>query len=100
MSHLGALDWQLLKWKAINSTYSECVFAAIGIQHAIRMRHIVVLVFLSLSYFYSWRAWIWGKKIEHKMFVSIFSTIFFSEVFIILRRTGRDIIINVHGFSC
>jgi len=34
------------------------------------------------------------------MFVSIFSTIFFSEVFIILRRTGRDIIINVHGFSC
>ena len=37
------------------------------------------------------------KVIEHKMCVLIFSTIL-SETFLILRRTQRDIIINVHTF--
>ena len=37
---------------------------------------------------------IFGNIIEHKMFVLIFSTNF--EIFLVLRRTGRDIITNAH----
>jgi len=33
----------LLQWKSsIMSTYSECVFVALGIQHAIQMLHTVI----------------------------------------------------------
>jgi hypothetical protein len=34
------------------------------------------------------------------MSVSVFSTIFFPETFLILRRTRRDIIVHVHRLSC
>ena len=42
--------------KAISITYSECVFVALGIQHAMRMRHIVIF-----------SKYIEKKVTEHKM---------------------------------
>jgi len=32
----------LLLWKTVNITYSECVFVALDIHHAMRMRPIVI----------------------------------------------------------
>jgi hypothetical protein len=67
----------------------------------------------AVLYCYPWSVWLYHifstlshnrydfqeKVIEHKMCVLIFSTDL-SETFIILRRTERDIIINVHKSSC
>ena len=63
-------------------------------------------------YWYMWPAWlchifphyllkkpIFGKKDKHRMCVMIFSTNL-SETFLILKRTGRDIAINVHRYPC
>jgi len=41
-----------LHWKAISVTYSEWVVVALGIQHAMRMRHIVIRGLLGITIFF------------------------------------------------
>jgi hypothetical protein len=67
--------------RAINITQSECAFIAFGIQHGMRMRHIVICALpRSIIFFphYLINGTIFGGKkfIELKMYVSIFSTAF------------------------
>ena len=38
--------------KAMSITYSECVFVAVGTQHAMRMRHSLQWPWRALQYFY------------------------------------------------
>jgi hypothetical protein len=41
-----------------------------------------------------------GKVVERKIRVVIFSTTFFNEIFLILRRTERNMIKNVYWSLC
>jgi hypothetical protein len=79
-------------------TYSECVSVALVIQHAKRMRRIILssVACLTLLYFstLSHKRHDFRKNvIEHKTCLLIVST--FSETFLNLRRTERGSIINV-----
>ena len=60
--------------------YSECVFVALGIQNAMRLRYLSFVACLALQYFsaLSHKQHDFRKKkiIEHKMRVLIFSTTF------------------------
>jgi hypothetical protein len=65
--------------RAISITYSECMFVALVILHAVRMRHIVICGFPALKYFSTSQKrhdFFFLKVIEYKMCVLIFLTAF------------------------
>jgi hypothetical protein len=78
------------------------MFAALGIQHAMRMRQFVICGLPTPEYFstLSHKPHYFGKGVVgHKMCVLIFSADL-SKKFLILRRTERDVIKNVYWSSC
>jgi hypothetical protein len=70
----------ICRGEAISITYCECVFVALVIQHAKRMRRILLsfVAGQSLKGFSTSHKWhnVREKVIEHKMCVLIFSTTF------------------------
>jgi hypothetical protein len=70
-------------------------------QHATRMHycHVACLFLPHFSTLSHKRHDFRKKATEHKMRVLIFSTTL-SETYVAIRRIQRDIIINIHSFSC
>jgi hypothetical protein len=81
-------------------TYSECVFVALCIQPAMRMRcHLWPLWLYSIFPRYLINGTIFEKKLLNIKCVFWYSVQLLSETFLILRRTERDIK-NLSSFSC
>jgi len=90
---------------AIRMTYSECLFVALGIQHAIACAILSSVACPALQYFstfsntrHDFRGG--GEVTKRKMCVLNYSTTFFSEAFLILRRKERDMTKHVYWSSC
>jgi hypothetical protein len=108
--YISTLNWgafanSCCRRKAISITYSECVSVTVVIQHAMGLRRIVLpsVTSLALPYFST----LFHKhhdcrgKIPYWTYsvCFVFSTTL-SEIFLILGRPERDIIINIHRSLC
>ena len=86
----------LLQGKARSGTYSVCVFVALGIQHAMRMRRVTLssVACRALLYFstVSQKRHDFRRKLLSINCVFSFSLQISFETFLILRRIERDMI--------
>jgi hypothetical protein len=89
------------RW-VISITYTMCVFGALDVQRAVRMRHIVIRGTSGSAIFFFPHYLINGKIFWKKKYWTwnVFWFFSVSGTFLILRRIQRDIIINVHKCSC
>jgi hypothetical protein len=84
---------------------SECVYVALVLQHATSMR-LIILSFVACPAVpsppphYLINGTILGKTLLNIKCVFRFSLRYWSEIFLFLRKTERDITINVHMASC
>jgi hypothetical protein len=93
IQHRGAFVQPILQWKS-SITYSECVFVALGIVHAMHMCHICVL--FTSKYFSTLTHKHHSRK---KKFLNIKCFLFLqllSEAFLIPRRSERSMTNNVY----
>jgi hypothetical protein len=87
--------------KAINVIHSEILIVALVIQLALRMRHIVCglsgcpIFFCIISQMARF-----SKNVTEREICFDFSLKLLSEIFLILRRTERDMIVNVLWSLC
>ena len=83
--------------KATRTAYFECVFVALLIQHVIHILHIVIcgLPHPTLEFFNIFKKYDFRKKVLlNTKYVFWFSLQLLCGTFLILRRTGRDMVTN------
>jgi len=92
----------MLLWGSNNITYSECVFVALVIQHAMRMRHVVYLWPAPLHNIFA-HYLINRRNLEKKKLLNtmcVFSVQRLSETFLIARKIQPAVTITVHMSVC